>query len=764
MRRTSVIAGLLVVLLAAPLRAQVSDVVVEVLGDGVGVGGHVQAGAWTPLQLRMTNQSSQLRSVVARWIVQDEDGDAVFAERVAPLNPAVTQKLWLYAPVPFTARVDAGWTVQVIDAESRRELARHRVSPPTVAGVTETLIGVCGSVDMGLREYEPGFTQHERTKFVRGLMLSNLPDRWYGLSSLHALIWTGEASDPLNDPIDASVTPQVIESLRQWVRRGGHLVLVLPLDQTWSDSPLADLMPVSKDEVVRVDDFDPLMLGALPPGGASAIAALTFDVSAADDPDRAVLAVDRTGRPYVVAKRYGFGRVTAIGVDLTNANVRRLGVPNGQQRVWNRVFNWAAPVYTQDYYEAEVREGRMVSVTARQAGDARLDDMVSGLIAMTGTAAPALLSAILVFALYWVLAGPVAFVVLRRRGMEHHAWLAFVALAGVFTAITWGGAWIMRPAHTSMEHVSFLDVDANTGLVHTRSWLTLLVPKFGYATVAVDPEEAFTGHTIASPGADSKAVGGGFLDPQQYAINAADPRGVTIPVRSTAKRFTLDYLGRLDPVFDGITAEWNLPSGDARMDAGDAWPVAKLTHHLPGELVNVMVIYCPGTLTASGEPRPPWVGFLEKWQAGTTLELNSPPSMNMQPLYRRGADFGPQRLWENEGYLGQIIARHKGRAIDPNQLNYVHSVTDMHPLQAYLLSFFDALPPPSFRDTSIGMTLQAPYERTMLRNIDMTHLLAGRRLILVGQLNHSPLPAPLTLDGEAVESRGLTIVRWVYDL
>lgn len=747
----------------AAARGQVADVSLSIEPDAVGVGGVVQPGRWTPMRLEMTNRSSQLRPVVARWILSDEDGDEVLAERTAPLNPGVTQRVWLYAPVPMTLRQTRGWVVQVIDAETRRELARRRAAPGAVLAVTSTLIGVCGSVDMGLHDYEPGYTQHEPTMFVRGLQLSQLPDRWYGLESLHALIWTSADDDPLNDPQGASLTPRVAEALRRWVRRGGRLVLVLPTDQTWSDSPLADLMPIGKDRMRRVDDFDALLLGTTPPGEERSVPATVFDVEGQQGV--AVLAVDRQQRPYVVARRYGFGRVTLIGVDLTSPAVRRLGVPNGQQRIWNRVFNWSSPVVTEQVYQSETRENKMLSMTARQGRGARLDEMVGGLVAMTGTAAPALLSAILIFALYWMLAGPVAFFYLRNRGKAQHAWLAFVALAGLFTAITWGGALVMRPAHTKLEHLTILDVDANTGDVHTQSWLTLLVPQFGTATVAVDRGENFAGQTLASPGLETRSPGGEFLDPQPYVLPAADPRSVTIPVRSTAKRFTLDYLGKLDTALEGINHAWLLPSGQVRMDEQDAWPVADLTHRLPGPLKNVLVIYCPGTLNATGAMRAPWVGLVPEWPADQALELKSPPAIPMAEMVRRPQAYVAQRAWQQEGYLGQLIALHKGRAIDPNVPMHVPSITDQHFRQLTMLSFFDMLPAPNFRDTSALGTLTAThYERTLLRAADMTHLLAGRRLIIIGQLENSPLPAPLTLDGAPIPADGLTVVRWMYDL
>ena len=82
-----------------------------------------------------------------------------------------------------------------------------------------------------------------------------------------------------------------------------------------------------------------------------------------------------------------------------------------------------------------------------------------------------------------------------------------------------------------------------------------------------------------------------------------------------------------------------------------------------------------------------------------------------------------------------------------------------------LLSFYDALPPPSYRAEAVNLfDRPVAYQRSVGRALDLTPLTAGARVILIGYLEHSPLPAPLTVDGGPVESDGWTVVRWVYDL
>ena len=47
---------------------------------------------------------------------------------------------------------------------------------------------------------------------------------------------------------------------------------------------------------------------------------------------------------------------------------------------------------------------------------------------------------------------------------------------------------------------------------------------------------------------------------------------------------------------------------------------------------------------------------------------------------------------------------------------------------------------------------------------DLSAMLTGPRLIILGHLEDAPLPADFTVDGERPESSGWLTVRYLYDL
>jgi hypothetical protein len=738
----------------APAAGQITSLDLAIAADSVGLGGRVRTGSWTPLRLDLKNHAAENRTVECRWLLNDYDGDQVVAQRRATLNPQRTESVWLYAAPAVDAEPSRRpWTIQVVDAESGKLLAAQEVIAPNAVGPRVSLLGVAGNAELGLDAYTFRYTQHEKLEVVSGVSLTTLPDRWYGLASLSALIWTNDGGSPA----DPAVTGEMQQALRQWVRRGGHLVIVLPtIGQLWSSSDLADLMPVEGDRIRRIEDFNPMEIGpVLNAEDLVRVPALVFDVD--DRPDVAVLGRDKEGHAYIVAKRYGFGRVTVIGVDLTDMRLRRMGLPAGAYRIWNTVFHWQSPVMLRAVAEDEMNKGELSRPETRIPLE--LGKFIPALIAMRNTATPALLLGIVLFGLYWLAAGPLAFAALRRRGLAHYSWLAFLAVVLVFSAVTWGGAWLIRPRAEAVAHFSVVDVDGQTGLAHVRSYLSVFVPQFGRAEVAVDPDHPEADNVLASPGLLPRLDEGRFLDPQSYAVDAASPSAASIPVRATAKQFEIDFLGRLDGPATGLSDAWVFPAGNVAIENG--WPAGSLLHNLPGSLRNVLIVFCHGD-----ERRPPWVWRLRgDWPAQQVLQLRPPTEAQdaADVLVRRPVLYVKDRVWRAEGFLGQLIDQKPGDLFkEVDDPLAVVAADDVKVRLIEMLTFYDALPPPNFRDTNwVSATV---YERALGRSFDRTPLIAGKRIMIIGHLENSALPVPLTLDGRAVDSHGWTVVRWICEL
>ncbi len=768
---------MLVMLTAVAVWPQSSRQTLSVDTKDVGVSGFVRPGQWTPLRVTVDNPSIDDLELRFTWSVRDADGDEVAAQRTAVINAQRRERLWLYAPIPMSASRDATWTVQAASTEDPGALAIEPVS----VGVSDSrwvlpgtgVIALMSGQDLGLGDYAQHVTQHEPLEVVRDLSLADLPDNALGLAGLDAVIWTAETG---GDPAGADTPATVFPALREYVLRGGHLVIVMPtVGETWTQSPLADFLPVAPERVRRETGPVPRFGGTMLPDVEST-SFYEFDVR--DAPDAAVLFRNEAGRPLVVQARRGFGTVTLIGMDLTKAEFSRQNAAD-KQRLWNTVFGWTSPVWNANQVRLGLARGESKPPTLKPADDMvprALAGFVPGRVAMRGTISTILLVAMALLMLY-VAAAAVSFFVLRGRGAARHAWAVFGLIVLGFSVVAWSGAWVARPATLQAQHFSVMDVDGAAGTARVRSWVSLFVPRFGIAEVSLPPDDfppiGPVTNRLAALGFERDG-GLGFLDSQRYVVDLDDPATLNLPVRSTTRRLTLDVLTSQTRDVEGPAGPASFgPASFVALDPPAHDPAAgtltaRLQHSLPGNLHDVTVVYCPGE-GYRGRDRAvltPWVwrpnvdagsGQRAPWTPGQVLEINGRPN-DAQRLVIKPDDMfeAKERNMKQEGFLGVLLDQQRGVA------EQVSAGDDTVTREMLMLSFFDALPPPWFSKTD--WPVPTALRRPLGRDLDLSDLLSGPRLIVLGNLPDGPLPADLKVDGRTPPATGWTLVRLIYDL
>lgn len=774
----------LVLLLGVAALGQDAGLRMDVQEGAIGLDGYVRPGAWTPIRLRVDNHSADDREVAFTWEHLDEDGDVVLAERRVTLTrQRDDQTVWLYAAVPNTTSRDNAWVLRAVDVQSGDLLDSITVQPNAERLMTDapTMLAVSSNADLGLNDYLRHETQHAPLTLVRGISLERLPDRWQGLSSLQTFIWTQDLGGDPADPLQ--VSESAIASMREWVYRGGHLVVVMPsVGQTWTASPLSDILPVSADQVRQRESdnwWENPWMGGVAVNDPAPMTVTTFRVED-NDPRASVLLRDRDDRPVVVVGRYGFGRVTLVGIDLTRPEVRGKGYPFGRQRLWNHVFGWLGQVMPKARADEDIRQGFLTP--ASRLGTKQLGAFIGGQITMTGTVGALLVGALLLFVGYWVLAGWLLQPILKRKNQQRWSWVAFLGVVAGCALLAWGGAWLLRPSKTSLTHVTVLDIDGNSGVSRGRSFLSFFVPRFGTSEVSLDSSRIAelpgdVHNLIASPGFSGSGVEVAFIDPQTYRVDSAAPDTVDVPMRATSKQMLVDYLGHLDQEVPGNPQPFSMASSQSlTADPVSGLPVGEVSHTLPGALTNVVVVVCPGFRADEfgvGRVLEPWAWRYrnpatgDAWEPGTPLALTgklpTDPTTGVSKLFVRDPVmfYRPGRKLKEEGYLGAIMDQEDGL------LDEVGGGVDAATMvrRFLLLSFFDALPPPEVaRDPQQGIfQTKLTFQRRIGQRLDLTPMIHGRRVIVIGHLTDAPLPVPLTIDGEVPPSSGTTVVRWVYD-
>jgi hypothetical protein len=792
---------LAILALVAPARAQdqgAGEVGVRV--QWVGVGGRVRPGDWAGIRLLLSDSGDRSREVLVRIGIPDADGDRVIYERATTTNPGVPQPLWVYLRVPMRFRVGDVLNVYIHEALERgagaaapgeregwgagRVLGSKRILSSSAEGSdsalvqispADSVIGIVGQQRMGLDAYEGDRSSgsmpygHEKTFILDGLTPEGLPDRWMGYAPFDAIVW--------NEPPPASLGTEGAQALREWVLRGGHLVVVLPrIGETWTNeasNPLYDITPrvrVVRHEGIDLSAYRLLFTRQTGELKGSREILQTFAALPNSDPAEAVCILrgpapaGHEGECLVVRRPVGCGAVTLVGLD-ASSNFMRLNGRKGitlpeAELFWHRVLG---------------RRGRVTIPEDESAGFVRgglgrdelaLDGDISAQIAKTGIASSGVFAGFVVFVAYWLVAGPLGYAVLSRTGRRKHAWVAFVLASGAFTAIAWGGARAIRPASIETSHLTFLDHVFGQDTERARSWVSLLVPEYGTAAVSVgDSAKAAntTLHNAVVPWDSEESGGEGFPDARTYRIESRDPRQITIPTRATVKQFQVDWAGGTG---------WQMPRPRAQADGSPGivrvvrTPGERVKEHLEGVLVHQL----PGTLSEV------WV-VVNYGQKGLARSFTGAGAANLTAdigIFKLTSDWQPGQpldlsSLESEERVSDTLDRLtsgalRAGALDPSPARVATRMT--------ALALFPQLNPPdadSARGGRWNVDAEPLARRRFSHGYDLGRWFTRPSIMIIGQLTGgtpSPVPVFVSTGGPFHEapSKGRTVVRWVYPL
>lgn len=780
-----------------PARTQ-STGEVEIAVESFGAGAAARPGEWAGLRLALIDSAERPRETIVRVTLRDSDGDRPEWERSVATNPGFRQPVWVYFRLPFSFQSASTLSVAVYAAgegvASNEDPALRAVPPGRLLGSATLpapqrllrpevgMFGIVGRRSVGLSRYrafsgDPWLPfGHEAVELVV-LDPGALPDRWMGLAQFDVIAWS--------EGQPGQLSPDSAHALREWIRRGGHLVVILPrVGQTWTDepsNPLYDVTPkvkITRDEAVDLAPYEPIIRRGRPGAGplpereivhffappADADWGETFPILSAPD-----------GRCIAARRLEGAGAVTLIGLDVGARFFQDNDLPDADL-FWHRILGRRGSLLRDDEWPAP---GDRLRATTRAPSrrPAPLDRDFGVQIDKTGRAAAGVLAGFALFVTYWLVAGPLGFFVLRRSGLAHHSWIAFVAVGAVFTAIAWGGATAIRPRLVEAAHLTFLDHVYGQPTQHARSWVTLLAPVYGEAGISLrdptrrEPPAAPTdriNNAIAPwepPGSES---GGGFPDLRGYRIDSRSPGALTFPARSTVKQFQIDWVGG---------PAWSMPRPETPSDGEPAirllearrgQPVLRgvLRHGLPGPLRDVVAIVVRAQKPLSDS----------LVSAATPALLSSVVIASRQP-----GDWAPGDPWdlstitqsENADrdateWLARLLgaARTGDGASSKNTLDPSGLTSRLNALAVYT-----QLDPPRL---DLGGAREDPplAIRTMTHGLDLGRWFTQPCLIVIGHLgkdsNDQPSPVPLYVDVgggyRPATSRGRTVVRWVYPL
>ena len=778
----------------------------------LGVGGVIRPGGWAGIAVELTERGVSGRDVVLRVSVDDPDGDRANFERVVTTNPGVRQRFWLYAAIPAYADDGAPLPVSVFEAEDSggevpragRMLARvtARLGRGSGSGVGsseirryENLIGVINDGPLGLQAYQSPDPQwdyaplgHEASRVIAGMTIADLPDRWQGLAPYSVLVWGSTTGD--RDPL--RVRLEQARALDEWVRRGGHLVIVLPAaGREWlasESNPLADLLPdiaaPRRREAVAIEDYAPLLrrtrasqTGRDARNDESLPGRFTVHTfEAADDAEpgaaRPVLA-GPNGQTLAIRRNLGAGAVTLIGIDLNDRDLVALGLPDAES-FWHRVIGRRGRLVR----VKDLTDGELSASLGRGREDVTFESDIASRVAKTGRAAAGLLLGVVVFAVYWIVAGPGGYLLLKRTGRKKHAWAAFLGVSAVFTAIAWTGATAVRPKRVEVKHLSLIEHVHGQDQTRSRAWAGVLLPMYGDAMVSLAEDDAVEGDGLLTLGSAARSdllapwsSSGGdvmarerFPDNRAYRVEAREPDSMDVPARATVKQFRADRLSRdswgmPEPVWaegDGSPAAITLE----RDETGQAFVRGQLTHSMPGAARDllVLVVERPQTVRASGELGDATPSVVRGYRTAAGFAWDPQTSLDLEAL-THGPTTAAERRLQSQMF---------DRLLDAGRRITFTGVTRAGPIgdQLAAVRLLSMLDPPDMRNPRGAVPVARRLEMHMW---DLGRWLTEPCVIVMGVVEVTdPIegggPVPFEVNGRVVPSLGTTHFSWIYPL
>lgn len=792
---------------AAPAGAQ-QDVDISLLQFGVR--NAYRPGDFVGIELQLISNLDEAKNAEVVWEVPEASGDIVEYSRIVALTPGQPTSAWLYSKLLPDIDNSSVFTVRVYeDVDGRRgaELAATRISPGLTAvgpvSRIDSLIGVVGGVNtVGINDYNvatPGRGYpdlgHEFIWPVAQVAPVNLPDRWEGLDQFEAIVWTEANPGGLRDA--------QANAIREYAMRGGHFIIVLPqLGNEWQlgslpVNGLSDLLPSTPPSQKATNYLELLPVlskrrGELPATANHPMTIRVFDEASLDRGWEPLIATPE-GEVVAIDRRFGFGRLTIIGIDLASQQLAGQSIDGGAvfegEIIWNIVLGRRQDTLTARQLNTLVDDKEMFT-GSRMSIDLGGGALIREKINLRGQAFAGIGLAFVLFVAYWLIAGPVGFGLLKGAKKVRHAWAAFALTSAAFTLLAWGGVKLFSQKHTQVQHLTFLDLIAErdpanvgesatggappAGAARVTSWFTVFLPGYGkpvFQIEGIDARRDILTH-FSPPGEEV----GGFANVDRYEVALDEPADFGVPARSTTKEMYARYLGPIPPHWSsgdesiGFTVTEPIVVQNGRITRG------RIIHNFPAALTNVRIMVVNADRNRQKR-------YLEEDGSGISGRFFSASDVGRAPNSVKAYSVAQIRALQEVDLAASTPPDPARESFDAHITKHYtdskeDSVSGMTTTSSIgyraerfleMLSFYQMITPPEYRNTQADWAMDSrdrPYSvrRHLGREIDLSEWLTRPCIIICGLLENSELPLPLQINDSPPESEGLTIVRWIYPL
>jgi hypothetical protein len=460
---------------AAPASQQQPQLAISVRA-GFGDDNSYVSGEWFPVRVRLTNPpgAQQMRvRVETDSLGENNTVASVYAREVDLASPS-RKDVTLYAygtglVGTFYVRVMRGDTTLLNKSFTVRALEQGNDTLVGVISSDASLLNVLRSERIGHLSqpynnynYGSGSTgtpQNGIRATVAHMAIDDLPAMSAGLNSLSALV--------VDDADTSALTPEQFGALRDWVGRGGTLVVAARPGGAELSQEMVDFLPVKIEGTRTLDKLDGLGDLVLSPITPTAPVAVTYSTLKTAPTDGSSLLAAQDGVPLVAMRTLGEGHVAYLAL---SPGLTPLKSWDGLVPLFKRLLveykvgstsstPGVAMTYGYGYSSYYGPGGGSVSYRSlilSSGGPGQIFGYTGSLFDLPVLDLPDPLGIAIFLFIYILIIGPINFIVLRRMRRAELAWLTIPALVLVFSAGAYligynakGGDLIMIRATTS---------------------------------------------------------------------------------------------------------------------------------------------------------------------------------------------------------------------------------------------------------------------------------------------------------------------------
>ena len=695
------------------------------------------------------------------------DGDVVRRRETVPILPGTTVSRWMLVspPTPTTPM-----TATLLDSNGRMLMTsapRTAASLATPVPAGDTTIVIVGTDRGGFQLLTPDALDAVTTTpmTTATIMAQDLPHALAAFHGIDTIVWS-----------DGGIpAPETAAAVLDWVHSGGHLVLFPPaMGAPWGEGSGDLSRGVGLEETPQPRSVSGTTLRAFFDGGATG-SELDLPMLIDTQPWMSIR-TDQSDAPIITRRALGFGHVTAVAIDPSRRALAALRSREGGPARPNLASLWGAALARRDLpiisqLEAAINDdrfrGRPMSTT-----DWLTDSLPAHWLHRTTTVSGRLLLAAGLAGIYFIVAGPLLWRVLGRRGQRELLWPALGVCAATFAVLVWVVGSIVMPSSVHVQHMTVLDHVSGSAQYRVQSWMDLQLPGSGNRLISTpaavgdnDPSHTALIRTWQPASAASITFG----DVRRLPTATDDGELVTA-ARDATTRLHLHWRGMVNP------ERW----GRMFASSPDAPIGIDEDHALHGVLVNrldvpvrdMSIIWIQGPAsnvgaggawidpTTAGTPlvRGQWWSPVNgELLPGESIDLTliepSPASDLASTLHKRQLAFST---------IGLLI-QSDSKAQHAMELLSLWSLATPPPW---------AIPPPppgienpiARRERELAPKWAMP-KRAFGADLDLGPWLASPALIVLGWIESSDVPVPLHIDGQAADEQdGLILIRWVLPL